>query len=155
MQETLVQSESGRSPIGGNGNPLQYSCLESSMGRGGWWATVHGVTKNPTWLIMHTPPRHVRTALTAVADLGPNGNLSPTLLSFWEGLAVFQGSLYSLEFLGPSCLPLGKPCLMRMPTQRKRDYFSVMSSEVLNSAIPGFIPWVFRCCVPRDLPFLV
>ena len=30
----------------GNGNPLQYSCLENSMDRGAWWATVHGVTKN-------------------------------------------------------------------------------------------------------------
>ena len=31
----------GRSPGGGNGNPLQYSCLEISMDRGAWWATVH------------------------------------------------------------------------------------------------------------------
>ena len=31
-------------------NPLQYSCLESSMDRGAWWATVHGVTKSWTWL---------------------------------------------------------------------------------------------------------
>ena len=37
---------SGRSPGGGNGNPLQYSCLDCSMGRGAWWATVHGVAKN-------------------------------------------------------------------------------------------------------------
>jgi len=37
---------SGRSPEGGNGNPLQYSCLKNSMDRGAWWATVHGVTKN-------------------------------------------------------------------------------------------------------------
>ena len=36
---------SGRSPIGGNGNPLQYSCLENSMDRGAWWATVHWVAK--------------------------------------------------------------------------------------------------------------
>ena len=36
---------SGRSPEGGHGNPLQYSCLENSMDRGAWWATVHGVTK--------------------------------------------------------------------------------------------------------------
>ena len=35
----------GRSPGGGNGNPLQYSCLENLMDRGGWWATVHGVQK--------------------------------------------------------------------------------------------------------------
>ena len=34
---------SGRSPGEGNGNPFQYSCLENPMGRGAWWATVHGV----------------------------------------------------------------------------------------------------------------
>ena len=33
----------GRCPGGGNGNPLQYSCLENPMDRGAWWATVHGV----------------------------------------------------------------------------------------------------------------
>ena len=37
---------SGRSPGGGHDNPLQYSCLESSMDRGAWWATVHGVTES-------------------------------------------------------------------------------------------------------------
>ena len=36
---------SGRCPGEGNGNPLQYSCLENSMDRGAWRATVHGVTK--------------------------------------------------------------------------------------------------------------
>ena len=36
---------SGRSPGEGNGNPLQYSCLENPMGRGAWWATVHRVAK--------------------------------------------------------------------------------------------------------------
>ena len=40
----------GRSPGEGNGNPLQYSCLENSMDGGAWWATVHGVTKSRTWL---------------------------------------------------------------------------------------------------------
>ena len=35
----------GRSPGGGNGNPLQHSSLENSMDRGASWATVHGVTK--------------------------------------------------------------------------------------------------------------
>ena len=32
----------------GNGNPLQYSCLENSMDRGAWWAIVHGVAKSQT-----------------------------------------------------------------------------------------------------------
>ena len=36
----------GRSLGGGNGNPLQYSCLEYPMDRGAWWAIVHGVAKS-------------------------------------------------------------------------------------------------------------
>ena len=39
---------SGRSPIEGNGNPLQYSCLENYVDRGAWWATFHGVAKSWT-----------------------------------------------------------------------------------------------------------
>ena len=38
----------GRSPGEGNGNPLQYSCLENSTDRGAWQATVHGVVKSRT-----------------------------------------------------------------------------------------------------------
>ena len=38
---------SGRPPGGGNGNPLQYSCLGSPMGGGAWRAAVRGVTKEP------------------------------------------------------------------------------------------------------------
>ena len=38
----------GRSPGVGNGNPLQYSCLENFMDRGAWQVTVHGITKNWT-----------------------------------------------------------------------------------------------------------
>ena len=58
---------SGRSPGGGHGNPLQYSCLENPMDRRAWWATVHGVAKSWTWLTrlsthacMHAPePKHL------------------------------------------------------------------------------------------------
>ena len=40
----------GRSPGGGHGNPLQYSCLENFMDRGVWQATVHGIAKSRTQL---------------------------------------------------------------------------------------------------------
>ena len=46
----------GRSPGGGHGNPLQYSCLESPMDRGAWWATLHRVAESRTqlkWLNTH------------------------------------------------------------------------------------------------------
>ena len=53
---------SGRSPEEGNGNPLQYSCLENPMDREAWWATAHRVTKSRTrlsnshtWLIYRLP----------------------------------------------------------------------------------------------------
>ena len=41
---------SGRSPRGGNGNPLHYSCLVNPMDRGAWWAIVHRVEKSRTRL---------------------------------------------------------------------------------------------------------
>ena len=40
----------GRSPGGGHGNPLQYSCLENPMDRGAWWVTVQRVAKSQTQL---------------------------------------------------------------------------------------------------------
>ena len=40
--------ELGRSPGGGYGNPIQYSCLENPIDRGAWWATVHRVTQSQT-----------------------------------------------------------------------------------------------------------
>ena len=42
--------KAGRSPEGGNGNPLQYSCLKNPMDRGAWQPTVHGTTKSQTQL---------------------------------------------------------------------------------------------------------
>ena len=49
-RETGLIPGSGRSPAIGNGNPLQYSCLENSMDRGSWWATVHGGANSWTQL---------------------------------------------------------------------------------------------------------
>ena len=47
---------SGRFHVGGNGNPLQYSCLGNPMDTGTWWTTVHGITKelDMTWQIKTT-----------------------------------------------------------------------------------------------------
>ena len=55
-----VQSLGGEdSPRGGNGNPLQYSCLGNPMDRGAWWPTVRGVTKVRHDLVTKPPPPSV------------------------------------------------------------------------------------------------
>ena len=66
-------SGSERSPGEGNGNPLQYSCLEKPMDRGAWWATVPGLTKSQTGLREHT-----------ACQLYSRMWLSPTLLDAGE-----------------------------------------------------------------------
>ena len=50
---------SGRSPGEGNGNPLQYSCLENPMDRGACQATVHGVTRAGHDLVTKPPPKYL------------------------------------------------------------------------------------------------
>ena len=54
-QETPVQSLAQEYPLKkGSGNTFQYSCLENSMNRGAWWATVHVVPTSQTLLSTHT-----------------------------------------------------------------------------------------------------
>ena len=54
--DTGLIPRSGRSPREGNGNPLQYSCLENPVDRGAWWDTVHGGRKESD---MTEQPTHV------------------------------------------------------------------------------------------------
>ena len=65
MQETWVRSLGREDPLekemAGNGNTLQYSCLENPMDGGAWWATVHWVAKNWTQLSYFT---HYPTIIT-------------------------------------------------------------------------------------------
>ena len=58
----------GRSPGGGDGNPLQYSCLENPTDRGAWWATVHGVTKS--WAQLKRLSTHTQYHLCASEGRG-------------------------------------------------------------------------------------
>ena len=59
----------GRSPGGGDGNPLQYSCLRNPMDRGDWWATIHRVTKElaMTWRLNNNTICLVVTGLFPVS----------------------------------------------------------------------------------------
>ena len=54
---------SGRSPRGGNGNPLQYSCWNNSRDRGTWQATMHGVANSWTQLSTHIQYNHLEASI--------------------------------------------------------------------------------------------
>ena len=70
----------GRSPGEGNGNPLQYSCLENPMDGGAWWATVHGVAKSRTRLSDFTFTFMTLRILAALAKLQQVSELKPFIL---------------------------------------------------------------------------
>ena len=58
----------GRFPGEGNGNPLQYSCLENSMDGEAWWATVHGVAKSQTRQRLHI---HLNALIISIISIYP------------------------------------------------------------------------------------
>ena len=60
----------GRSPGEGNGNPLQYSCLENSMDGGAWCATVHVVTKSRTRLSDFTRTMYEMYKMLTLGETG-------------------------------------------------------------------------------------
>ena len=67
---------SGKPLRGGNGNPLQYSCLENPMDRGAWWATVHGVTTSRTGLNDWPSPCILKMILEHVTHFRESNELS-------------------------------------------------------------------------------
>ena len=87
----------GRSPGIGNGNPLQYSCLDNSKDRGAWWATVHGVVKSSTQLSTHTHTRG-RNSLDTLHVFKEDPYWCPFLL-----LSSFFLKYIYLAALGLSC----------------------------------------------------
>ena len=64
--DTDLTPGSGRSPGGGNGTPLQYSCLGNPIDRGAWRATVHGVAKSQTQLSTHASTLNKHMCLSKI-----------------------------------------------------------------------------------------
>ena len=85
VRNTRLTPVSGRSPGGGHGNPLQYSCLENSMDGGAWWATVCRVTKSWTYMTEQMKTQSSSESIilysrrSAVAKSGPRLGRSRTL----------------------------------------------------------------------------
>ena len=94
---------SGRSPRGGNGNLLQYSCLENPMDRGAWQATVHRVARSQIqlsdWVHTHSH-RHTHTHMPKLAYLNWYTHLSPwSLITRLQTMGPEHPLLPELELL--------------------------------------------------------
>ena len=83
----------GRYPGEGNGNPLQYSCLENSMDGGAWWATVHGVSKS-------------QTRLSDFPSLPYSLPLSTLMSYFSDSLTLLTWWWFSRWVMSNSCNPM-------------------------------------------------
>ena len=87
----------GRFPGEGNGNPLQYSCLENSMDRGDWWATDHGVAKSMPacghLLLLYQSPLGAQTSLWFALiqkERPTREEIKTTVYYIWTKLSHFQ-----------------------------------------------------------------
>ena len=109
----------GRSSGEGNGNPLQYFCLENPMDRGAWWATVHGVTvlDMMEWLSVsmcvhgqtHTHTHTHRNKISPALKKEQNAIVECSLLCEWPfSLSFF---FFSSWFFSPQFAPTPPPCL--------------------------------------------
>ena len=91
---------SGRCPGGGNGNPLQYSCLENPMDRGAWRVTIQGVTESQTQLNAHThihthtPSHCARQPVDLGTGVGPGPALRKALRGFMK---IRKAESFTLE----------------------------------------------------------
>ena len=105
-------SGSERSPGGGHGNPLQYSCLENPMDRGAWWAMVHIVTKSEIWVKQLS--MYSQTKRSTGSNLG-----------LWLASKVGKG-----QSCGTEALTYGIWCYLQLVLQRI-TWWGNMVSEVL------------------------
>ena len=81
----------GRSPGEGNDNPLQYSCLEDSMDRAAWQATVHGVSRVGPDLVTKSPQPELGQEEGMMPGKGENKILNTQLLNVSPNLSIISG----------------------------------------------------------------
>ena len=110
---------SGRSPKEGNGNTLQYSCLENPMDRGGWRATVHGVAESQTR--RKRLSRHASFLPMFVSEYG-----------FFQWWAARPDLVALLASLGEEWFPLCSSIAPYMNLDNNNIYYAIMRIKGVN-----------------------
>ena len=131
---------SGRSPGGGNGTPLQYSCWENPMNRGVWWATVYGL-QSWTWMSMHLHT-YEEEGCVYLVHTKTSSELPGELPSFWEFLEIYtrwkeQRSSSSLVWTSYSF----RMCFVLPPSAPLLMIFSLLGMPLLH-LFPHSSPWL-------------
>ena len=128
-----------RSPGEGNGNPLQYSCLENSMDGGAWWATVHGIAKNRTRLSDFTYSLTLEIKQLQYFKVTIHHSLSKSTL-----LLAFLPIPLSLSNHFILCCPLLPPSIF--PTMRvlSNDSSNQVAKELEFQLQYQSFQWIFR-----------
>ena len=132
----------GRSLGEGNGNPLQYSCLEDPMDRGAWQATDHGTTENWTWLRLN---HHYAILVLQRRSIGYNEYISHII----KGLGY-----HSLRHL--YCLPTQEAVVI-VKSRTKKEWIFFLTFKVKNKGSQGqflyltlaFLPILFKTLFPH------
>ena len=95
----------GRSPGGGNGNPFPCSCLENSMDRGAWQATVHGVAKSQTMTEHTHTHKHIRSTDSSASKAEIRPLPAHPCSRSYTAAHCTRSSITAPQLLDALCLP--------------------------------------------------
>ena len=142
--------QSERSPGKGNGNPLQYYCLEDSTVRGAWWARVHEVARVGHDLATKLPPAQWLQQINPQMYKNPNRISFLTHVKFMvvRQVALFPSVIQRLRFLS-SCGSVGPKSFSRPKENRVWKSHSLpesFGSELIH-VLPAHIPQAKTICM--------
>ena len=162
VRETGLIPGLAKSPGGGHGNPLQYSCPENPMDRGAWQATVHRIAKSQTQLKWHSTHTHTHTHThrTSVSQ----GVICQVLCAlawwsrrrYWHGASTGPCFWVTMMLIGRTPTNLNGP----LTTSKKHTFAGCikpphspgLSANDTHSSLPCLIQWKLWYLNPGSLP---
>ena len=136
----------GRSPGEGHSNTLQYSCLESPVDRGAWWATVHGVTKSEALAHTHTRNRSnspfilLAFSCSSWAETVSVPTSAVLFLPF-----IFNFKIVSQSFVCKNYLFILAALGLHCCTQAFSDYGGCSSLQCVSVSLQWLLLWALGC----------